>query len=48
MSKRLILTLPDDIFKHIDESAKSIGVTKLEYIRYIIMKDKENKDKESK
>lgn len=43
MSKRMVLTIADDLDKYLSESAKKLGISKLEYIRYIIMKDKENK-----
>ena len=42
-NKRLGLTLSNDLEKYITEQAKTMGVSKLDYIRFIIMKDKENK-----
>jgi hypothetical protein len=43
MSKKIVLTLPDDIFKDVIISSKKLGVTHLEYIRYLILKDKETR-----
>jgi len=45
MSKRCLLTLSDNLDQYIEESAKKMGVTKMDYIRYVITKDKENKGK---
>ena len=45
MSKRCLLTMSDDLDQYIVESAKKMGVTKMEYIRYVIMKEKESKGK---
>ena len=39
MSKRTLLTLSDDLNLYVVESAKKMGVTKMDYIRYVIMKD---------
>ena len=43
MSKRTLLTLSDDLNLYVVKSAEKMGVTKMDYIRYVIMKDKENK-----
>lgn len=43
MSKRMVLTLSDDLNKYLVEAGEKLGISKLEYIRYIIMKDKEGK-----
>jgi hypothetical protein len=44
MSKKLILTLSDDLAKYVTESAKNLGVTRLDYIRHVLMKDKESRE----
>jgi predicted DNA-binding protein len=43
MSKRIVLTLSDDMHKELSEKAKKVGVTAADYIRHLIIKDKENK-----
>jgi hypothetical protein len=39
MSKKLILTLADDLHDKLVKASKQMGVHPLEYIRYLIMKD---------
>jgi predicted DNA-binding protein len=43
MSKKIILTLSDDVDQYIKEQAKNLGLTKIDYIRFIINKDRELK-----
>jgi predicted DNA binding CopG/RHH family protein len=47
MSKKLVLTVSDDIYQHIKKQAKQIGIPYLEYVRYLLTKDKESKDNAS-
>jgi hypothetical protein len=46
MSKKYFLTLPDGLAKYLDEQANTMGVTALEYIQHLIMRDKEEKNTE--
>jgi hypothetical protein len=43
MSRRTLLTLSNDLDKYIVDEAKKMGVTKMDYIRFVLMKDKECK-----
>jgi hypothetical protein len=43
MSKKLILTLPDDLYSKLKKASDQMGVHPLEYIRYLIMKDTKEK-----
>lgn len=43
MSKKYFLTLPDGLAKYLEEQATVLGVTPLEYIQHLLMKDKESK-----
>jgi hypothetical protein len=43
MSRRTLLTLSNDLDKYIVDEAKKMGVTKMDYIRFVLMKDKEGK-----
>jgi predicted DNA-binding protein len=43
MSKKIILTLSDDVDQYIKEQSKNLGLTKIDYIRFIINKDRESK-----
>jgi predicted DNA binding CopG/RHH family protein len=40
----MVITVSDDIFTHIKKQAKQIGIPYLEYVRYLLTKDKESKD----
>lgn len=42
-SKVYILTVPPELSKYIDDSANKMGISDLDYIRYLIIKDKESK-----
>ncbi len=44
MSKRMVLTVTDEMYLSLETSAKKLGITPLEYIRYLLMKDNEAKD----
>jgi hypothetical protein len=41
----MVLTLSDEMDKYITESASKMGSTKMEYLRHLIIKDKEGKEK---
>ena len=43
MSKKMILTLSDDVDNYVREQAQKLGLSKLDYIRFIINKDREGK-----
>jgi len=45
MSKKMILTISDEVDRYLKEQSATLGMSKLDYIRYVIMKDKENKGK---
>jgi predicted DNA-binding protein len=47
MSKQLILTLSDEMFITVEKLAQQMGTTKLDYIRFLIMKDIETKEANS-
>lgn len=46
MSKKLIITVSNELFGMVETLAKDMGVSIPEYIRFLILKEKE-KDKES-
>ena len=43
MGTRLVLLVTEETDKYLEESAKKLGISKLDYIRFIINKDRENK-----
>ncbi len=48
MRDRYILTLSPELKGFIEKSSKKMGTTQSGYIRYLIMKEKEREDRESK
>ena len=49
MSKKLIVTVSDELFATIGKLANNMGVSFPEYIRHLILKEKEKEqDKESR
>lgn len=46
MSKQYYLTLQTGLANFVDEQAKQMGITALGYIQYLIMKAKEQNQKE--
>ena len=43
MSIKLVLLVTDETDKYLENEAKKLGISKLDYIRFIINKDRENK-----
>lgn len=46
MSKRIVLTMSEAMYADLEKLASTLGITPLEYIRHLIINDKELKDKE--
>ncbi|MFA5300193.1 MAG: hypothetical protein WC389_18555 [Lutibacter sp.] len=42
MSKRIVLTVSDELNQSLEEMAKDMNISVLEYIKYLILKSKEN------
>jgi len=43
--RRLILTIPPNMYLILEQSADKMGVSVLDYIRYLIMKESKEDDK---
>jgi len=43
VSKKLILTLPNEMYAEVLKSASKLNISVLDYIRYLITKEKEEK-----
>ena len=43
MGTRLVLLVTEETDKYLESEAKKLGISKLDYIRFIINKDRENK-----
>ena len=41
MSKKMILTISDELDKYLKNKADNLGMSKLDYIRFTLMKEKE-------
>jgi hypothetical protein len=41
MSKKMILTISDELDKYVKDKADNLGMSKLDYIRFALMKEKE-------
>jgi hypothetical protein len=41
MSKKYFLSLPNNLGKFVEERALELGITELDYIQYLIVRDKE-------
>ena len=41
MSKKIIITVSDELAQNIDEASKEMGVSTTEYIRFLILKAQE-------
>lgn len=41
MSKRLIITVSEELYQTVEKLAKDMGVTSTEYVRFLILKAKE-------
>jgi hypothetical protein len=41
---KLILTISDELDKYIKNKADNLGMSKLDYIRFVLMKEKEQDD----
>lgn len=48
MSKRIILTVSDDLYLMVENIARDMGVSVTEYIRYLILKSKEQENAANK
>ena len=47
MSKKMILTISDELDKYIKRKANNLGMSKLDYIRFALMKGKEQDDSDN-
>ncbi len=47
MSKRLIVTISEDLYSSVESTAKKLGISITEYVRFLILKAQEKETREN-